>query len=510
MKGRRDLNYLIGVDLGTQGTKTTLMDENCNIVADDFEASRLIHPEVGAVEQDPEEMLGSILRTIRNVVQSSGIDPCDVAAIGLDGQMAGNMGIDCDGMAVTPYDSWLDTRCGKYRQPFLDYGEEKVISITGAPVTYAHGPKILWWKNERPDVYKKIHSFVLPAAYCIMRMCGLKGDDAFMDYSYIHFSGFADTKAKCWSNDLLSALEVDPAKMPRIVRPFDIVGKLTKEAAAQCGLVEGTPMAAGCGDTAATSLGAGITKSGLMFDVAGTASVLAFATNEYTPDTTHKTLMFANSVIEGLYTPMAYINGGGMCLKWMRDDVLGKAFTYDELNELAAKVPAGSENLLFLPHFSGRVCPNDTLTRGSYINLEWRHNKAHMYRAIMEGIAYEYGIYTDIFRALSKDLKLSRIVCIGGGSTSALFKQIKADVLGVPVSTIKLADTAALACGVIAGYGVGLYDDMAAQIDKLSVVHQTTQPNADLLQFYDKRKAIYADTFAALHGIYRQLSQLQN
>ena len=502
------MTYLIGVDLGTQGTKTSLMDDSLNIIGEAFEASRLIHPEAGAVEQDPEEMLGSILRTIRSVVEATGINPVNVAAIGIDGQMAGNMGIGRDGMAVTPYDSWLDTRCGKYRQPFLDYGEEQVISITGAPVTYAHGPKILWWKNERPDAYKKIHSFILPAAYCIMRMCGLKGDDAYMDYSYIHFSGFADTRSKCWSDELLGALDVDYSKMPRIVKPFDLVGRLTKEMSAQCGLIEGTPMVAGCGDTAATSLGAGITKSGLMFDVAGTASVLAFATEEYTPDTEHKTLIFANSVVEGLYTPMAYINGGGMCLKWMRDDVLNKAYTYDELNELAAKVPAGSENLLFLPHFSGRVCPNDTLTRGSYINLEWRHNKAHMYRAIMEGIAYEYGIYTDIFRALSKDLQLKRIICIGGGSASELFKQIKADVLGVPVSTIKLADTAPIACGVIAGYGVGLFDDMAAQIDKLSVIHQTTAPNEDLLQFYKKRQVIYADTFAALHGIYRHISEL--
>ena len=502
------MNYLIGVDLGTQGTKTTLLDENCNVVKEAFEASRLIYPEAGAVEQDPEEMLGSVLRTIRAVVETSGIDPGRVAAIGLDGQMAGVVGIDADGMDVTPYDSWLDTRCGKYRQPFLNFGEEKVISITGTPVTYAHGPKILWWKGEHPDIYKQIHSFVQPAVYCVMRMCGMTGDEAYIDYTYIHFAGFADTAAKEWSRELLDALDVDPAKMPRILRPFDVVGGLTKEMAAQCGLREGTPMVAGCGDTAATSFGAGITKSGLIFDIAGTASVLAFATKHYTPDTTHKTLLFANSVVEGLYTPMAYINGGGMCLKWLRDDILDKTYSYDELNEMAEQVPAGSENLLFLPHFSGRVCPNDTLTRGSYINLGWQHGKAHMYRAIMEGIAYEYGIYTDIILGLSKDLELSRIISVGGGSASAVFGQIKADVLGVPVSTINLADTATLACGVIAGYGVGLYDDMAAQIEKLSTIRSTIVPNPDLYDAYKKRQAIYASVFAELHEIYYQLSMI--
>jgi len=205
---------------------------------------------------------------------------------------------------------------------------------------------------------------------------------------------------------------------------------------------------------------------------------------------------------------MAYINGGGMCLKWLRDDILNKAYSYDELNKMAAEIPAGSENLLFLPHFSGRVCPNDTLTRGSYINLGWQHTKAHMYRAIMEGIAYEYGIYTDIIRNLSSDLKLERIISVGGGSNSHVFGQIKADVLGVPVSTIKLADTATLACAVIAGYGVGLYDDMVSQIERLSTIQSTITPNPNLYDKYKKLHSIYAGIFEDLHETYYKLAMI--
>jgi len=197
-----------------------------------------------------------------------------------------------------------------------------------------------------------------------------------------------------------------------------------------------------------------------------------------------------------------------MCLKWLRDDVLNKAYTYDQLNNQAAKIPPGSDNLLFVPHFSGRVCPNDALTRGSYINLSWNHGRAHMYRAILEGIAYEYGIYTDILRGLSKKLSLSRIISIGGGSASPVFGQIKADAIGVPVSTINLTDTATLACGIIAGFGVGLYDDMAKQIDKTTVLQRTVHPNLSLTDFYKKRQAIYADTFAALHGTYSRIAKL--
>jgi len=385
------------------------------------------------------------LRTISEVVKNSKIPPKDVAAVGMDGQMAGIMGIDKNGIAVTPYDSWLDTRCGKYRGHFLSYGEDTVIALTGAPVTYAHGPKILWWKHERPDIYKNIYRFVQPASYCAMRMCGLAGDDAFIDHTYLHFSGFADTSKKQWSKELLKELNVEPYKMPAIVKPYDIVGKLTDETAKLCGLLPGTPVVAGCGDTAASSLGAGITRDGLLFDVSGSASVLACAINKFSPDIKYKTMMCCPSVIDGLYSSMAYIGGGGMCIKWLRDDILHGAFSYGDLNAMAEKIAPGSGDLLFMPHFSGRVCPNDSLVRGSYVNLSWMHGTAHLYRAILEGIAYEYGIYSDIIKELSPSLVFERAINIGGGSRSGLFRQIKADVLNVPVSTINIADTAVAA-----------------------------------------------------------------
>ncbi|MCL2060161.1 MAG: FGGY family carbohydrate kinase [Oscillospiraceae bacterium] len=502
------MNYLIGVDIGTQGTKTTLRDEEGLLVQEAFEDSKLLHPEPQAVTQDPEEMLGSVIRTIGAVMEASSIPPGSVAGVGVSGQMAGVMGVGADGMAVTPYDSWLDTRCGKYRGPFLDFGEEKVISLTGTPVTYAHGPKILWWKNEHPDIYDKICKFVQPSAYCVMRLCGLRGEDAFIDHTFIHFSGFADTQKRQWSQELLDGMGVAAAKMPRILRPYDIAGRLTSAMAERCGLAPGTPFVAGCGDTAASSFGAGIISNGLLFDVSGTASVLACATDVYSPDLKNKTILYAASVIEGLYTPMAYINGGGMCLKWFRDDVLDKAKSFRELDEMADRVPAGSDDLIFLPHFTGRVCPNDALVRGSYLNLGWTHKAAHMYRSIMEGIAYEYGIYADVIRELAPSLVFERVIGIGGGSKSTIFNQIKADVLGVPISTIALADTASLGCCAIAGHGVGIYGDLTAPIRRSTDILSTVQPDPERHMFYQPRKHVYAQTFDALHSIYDSLQRL--
>jgi xylulokinase len=500
------MNYLIGVDLGTQATKASLCDERGAVIAEATEESNLIHPEPGAVEQDPEEMLSSVLNTIKAVLEKSGIQPSDVAGVGIDGQMAGILAVDRSGRAAIPYDSWLDTRCGKSRYAFLDFGEERTIELTGAPVTYAHGPKIVWWRDERPDAYKRIHKFTQPGSYCAMRMCGTPGDEAFVDHTYLHFSGFADTARKRWSDELVGGIGIDAEKLPRILRPWDKIGGVTQEMASRCGLRQGTPVVAGCGDTAASTFGAGITRSGLMIDVAGTASILACAVDVFAPDKKHKTIMFAPSVVEGLYTPMAYINGGGMCIKWFRDDVTGKKYSYRELDDMAGDVPPGSDNLIFMPHFSGRVCPNDTLVRGSYVNLTWKHGAAHMYRAIMEGIAYEYGIYSDIINELAPGQKYDVVIGVGGGSKSKIFTQIKADVLGIPFSRNREVDTAALACCAITGYGVGLYDSLTQLVS--TPTESVASPDAALKETYRARKEIYGDVFGALHGVYERLLSL--
>ncbi|MDR3210963.1 MAG: hypothetical protein LBU79_03495 [Planctomycetota bacterium] len=502
------MNHLIGIDLGTQGTKAVLQDENGCVLSEAFEASRLIHPEAGAVEQDPEEMLGSVLHCLRELTDKTGIPAGSVGGICLSGQMAGIMGVDRAGQAVIPYDSWLDTRCGSCREEILAQGEEAIISLTGAPVTYAHGPKIMWWKSRRPEAYQRIYKFVQPAAYVAMRLCGLPGDDAFIDHTYLHFSGFAETAKKRWSTDLLAALGVAEEKMPRIVKPYDRVGGLTQEISGQCGLAAGTVVVAGCGDTAASILGGGVTRSGLLLDVAGTAAVLACGADTFAPDVKHKTIMFPNSVLDGLFTPMAYINGGGMCLKWFRDDVLGGQMSYENLDQEAAAVPAGSEDLIFMPHFSGRVCPNDTLVRGSWINLGWKHGRGHLYRSILEGIAYEYGVYQDIIHELAPDLSFEHVTTVGGGSRSKLFSQIKADVLDTRISAINRVDSSLLACCNLAGFGAGLYQTPFSLIEKCSHPEWTLSPDRQRHAFYGPRKQVYAGIFPALHATYHQLQQL--
>ncbi|MBO4413879.1 MAG: xylulose kinase [Clostridia bacterium] len=472
--------YIIGIDIGTQGTKTVLYDVAGKSVDSAFEASNLIYPQNGAVEQDPDEIYGSVLRTVKSVIEKTRVDPSDIEAVGMDGQMAGMLGVDRDLNPTTPLDSWLDRRCEPYIDLVKNEAEEKVISLTGCPVTYAHGPKILRWKSEYSDVYGRTDKYVEPVTYAVLRLCGKKADEAYIDYTNLHFSGFADNEKLEWSDELLGLFGVEKSKMPEIVEPYRIIGMVTEEAARQCLLSPGTPVVAGCGDQAATSLGAGVVLPGECFDGAGTASVFSVCTTEYKPDVCKKTLLFPHHVLPGLYQPMAYISGGGLCLKWFRDSVLDGRCSYRELEEEADKIPPGSDGLFFIPHFNGRTCPNDPKVRGMFWGLGFTHGKGAIFKSIMESIAYEYRMYADILGIGD----IGAVIGTGGGSASPCFNRIKADVLGTEYRVTTRSDTATFGSALLAGYGVGIYGDLVSTAKRLTSVGAVYEQN-------EKKHAIY-------------------
>jgi xylulokinase len=503
--------YLIGVDIGTQGTKTALFTETGEHVVSAFEPSNLISPEPGTVEQDPEEIYQSVLNTIRAVIGKSGICPSEVGVIGIDGQMAGILGIDENYNAVTPYDSWLDIRCSKYVQFIKQRAEEKVISLTGCPVTYTHGPKVLWWKYERQQTYEKISKFVVPTAFVGGKLAGLKGKDAYIDYTQIHFSGFADVLNLQWSYELLDIFDVGAEKLPKIVKPWEIIGHLTKEAAACCGLVAGIPIIAGCGDQAATSLGAGISRPGIALDVAGTASVFACCVDQFKPDIKYKTLIYPRSIIENLWLPIAYINGGGLCMRWFKEQVAGSAempITYPELESLALHIPAGSNKLLFIPHFNGCVCPFIDNVKGSFLGLNLSHSREHMFKAVMESIGYEYSTYMGILDklGLGKDIKV--IHAVGGGSKSLVFDRIKCDILGLPYQLFKAMDCATLGSVITAGYAIGLYKNIAETADRMIEKTQKLLPDNEKREQYKSYVELYTQAIHALEETYQKMDRI--
>ena len=484
--------YVIGIDIGTQGTKAALFNEDMELLCTAFEESRLISPKPGTVWQEPEEIFSSCANTIKELLEKSGVSGADIAGIGIDGQMAGIMGIDESGEASTYFDSWLDMRCGRYMNEMRDRAGKRVIALSGGPVTYIHGPKILWWKNEQPEAYAKTAKFVLPQAYVVGKMTGLKAADAYFDYTHLHFSCFADTANKRWSQELLDTFDVSADKMPRIISPFDVVGKTTKEFAAIGGLAEGVPVVAGCGDTAASTFGSGMFRRNMVLDCAGTASVLCSVVDSYVPDTEFETLTMMRSPIDGLFLPLAYINGGGMCMRWFRDTLSGDpAASYKELDAEAQNVQPGSEGITFIPHFSGRVLPNNPFLKGSYLGMDFKHTRGHMFRSVMEAVAYEYKYYLSVLRKLYPSDSFDDMITIGGGAKSSLFNQIKADVMGVNVTTFEMGETALLGSAVIAGCGVGLLSDYEKPIERVMRKGDEFRPDRQAYEQY----VPYADNY---------------
>lgn len=489
---------LIGVDIGTQGTKTALFDGCGTCLASAFERSRLLRPADGAVEEDPERQVASVCRTIRACLRKARAGCAAVAAIGIDGQMAGIIGVGRDGRAVTPYDSWLDRRCAPFIATMQQAAGGEIISRTGGPPSFNHGPKILRWQREFPRVFRNIAAFVQPGGYAAMRLCGLPVKSAFIDKTYLHFSGFADNRRGRWDEALCRRFDVPVEKLPRIVDPHAVVGELAPAMARACGLRAGVPLIAGCGDTAASFLACGATQPGICVDVAGTASVFASTTSQFRSDRRHATLGWGQAATPGLWHPYAYINGGGMNLEWFRKE-FGGGLSFNALNRRASAVSPAADDPLFIPHLAGRVSPSQPHLRGAWAGLTWSHTTGHLYRAMLEAVALEYGLYLKVLRELDPALRPREIRVTGGGEKSALWNAIKADALGCRVVRIERADGAPLGAALLAGFGAGLFrslDEAAALWIKTGPV---TLPERRRRAHYAARLARYAGLLESIN-----------
>lgn len=507
-------NYLIGVDLGTSSTKSALYRTDGTLVADSTVEVPIYYPRPGVVEQENDDFYQTAAQTVRRCLQQSGIDPSEVMAIAFDSQMAGIGAVDEDFNPAIRFDSWLDMRC----QPYIEFINRQygdlVTRLTGTPPTCDHGPKIVWWKEEEPESYRRIAKFVTPSGYVAGKMAGLRGEDAFMDYTFIHFSGLSDAQSGAWSDELCQLLGVDKTKLPRIVEPWHPVGEVTEKAAANFGLAPGTIVGAGCGDTAASALGAGIVRAGMLFDVAGTASVLAGCTSTFVADRKNRALLTMRSVIPGLWNPLAYIAGGGIALRWFRDQFYNtlqgekQELTNDLYNEmiaLAAEIPPGADGLFFSPHLGGRVCPATPEMRGAWLGFSWGHTLGHFARSVLECVAYEYAYYLGILLDLIPNLDLLEARVVGGGARSPVWNGIKADVLGVAYQPLKGSEFGSWGSAMIAGKAAGAFDDLVSVADEHAVrAEAPIRPNPDNHETYKTFVAKYIqwqstlrDAFAA-------------
>ena len=483
----------VGCDLGTMGTKAAVVDEEGHILGQAFEEVALRTPAPGRVEQDLEEIERSAQRTIAEALAGSG-RAADVAGLAFSSQMSGIGAVDDDFRPAVHFDSWLDTRCAPYIAAMSEHAD-RVTELSGCPPTYSHGPKILWWRQERPADYARIARFVVPSAFVAARVCGLGVADAFIDRTTVHFSNLSDTEHCVWSQELLDAFGLDEGVLPRIVDPLDIVGKVTAAAAEATGLPAGTPVAAGAGDQAAASLGAGVVEAGQAFDSAGTASVFAICIDRFAPDLERQTVLASHSIVAGTYIALAFINGGGLALRWFRDQIARvgpDAAAYPALDAEAAAVEPGAGGLLWFPHIQGCVLPPEPNARGAFVGLTSGHTRGHLFRAILEGIAYEYALWAD--RAPGP---LTEARVLGGGARSSLWNRIKADVLGIDWLPAVRQECGVLGDALVAAAATGHVRDLAATAKAWQETGPPVHPDP-----------LRHERYRALREAYRELHRL--
>jgi xylulokinase len=502
--------YLIGVDLGTTMAKCAVYDITGQVVAESQREMEIRYPRSGEAEQDASAFYTISCALIRECIEQASLDAGEIGAVGVDSQMGGIMAIDRKFNPVTYYDTPLDCRsAGENRLMHEKYGD-LIIEKNGSISTY--GNKIIYWKKRAE--WRDIYRFVQPSGFVAGKLAGLSGDDAFIDESFLCFSGLSDLARSEWSDELCGKLGVDDRKLPRILKSDQIIGEVTREASTLTGLRPGTPICAGCGDQAAGLLGAGILSSGQMADVSGTACIFAAHVDRFTYDAKHRTVACMKSAFGSSYYLLSVVLGG-RTHKWFVDEFFpeerdrvvkegGDIYAY--LDDRAASLTPGSDGLIAIDYLQGRFFPPAPGIRGLFIGHTWAHNRYHFYRSILESIAYDHCITKEIIQELVPELDLKAVTAIGSGANSTFWMQLKADVLQVPYQNLYRSDLSTLGAALLAGYAAGYFDDIEKAVKGIVKTKVKVNPVPGEDDKYRKFIGIYRELFGALKGIYEEIS----
>ena len=509
--------YLIGIDVGSSFTKSSIYDTGGSSLGATKRDTHPTQPNAGVAEYDPETILQAVLESLRELVDKTSISPGDVAAICLDGMQSGALGVGADGDPTTPYTTTLDQRFTPYLNSVLDQHHDLIRSQTGSgQPTIA--PKIMWIRNEFPDVYKRTSKFTTISSYLLAKLAGLSTEEIFIDITYLWVTGLSSTQQYTWSQDLCRVMNIPMEKLPRIVKSSDIIGRLSPVMAEVAGLTAGTPIVAGMADQVAGFIGAGITQPNRMADNAGTYPVIALCTDSFKPDMKNRMAEVLPSPIPGYWNPVSYIIGGGLTHHWFQETfalpgelpggTTDNASLYHVLDERAAALPPGSEKLLFIPHLGGRACPNNTDYRGSWFGFSWLSIMQEGRLFLFAAIAYDQYIMYQSFEESYPEAAVQEIIAYGGGSQSVLWNQIKADVMGLPYVCLSRDDVAAVGNAILAGYALGIFGDMTITSELFIKRSTRYEPDPIVHELYRQYTAYYGDLLKQTAPAFAELAAL--
>jgi xylulokinase len=502
--GRMTSGCILAHDLGTTGNKATLFDLSGSSLASTFRGYQTDYPHPNWAEQDAADWWHAVSESTRELLAASGLAARDVAVVSFSGMMNGALPIDGSGQPLRPAIIWADQRATAEAE-FLarTWGAEEVYHRTGhRPGASYTAAKVLWIQRHQPDIYARAHQILQAKDYVAYKLSGVFATD----YSDASSTNLFDLERRDWALDMIEALGLDPGKLPPALPSTTAIGHVTAEAAAETGLMAGTPVVIGGGDGACATVGAGSVHPGEAYNYIGSSSWIAVTAEKPLHDPQMRTFTFSHLDPE-LYFPTGTMQSAGGSFDWLERLLRGedKDKLHDELEIAAAGAPAGARGLLFLPYLIGERSPHwNPLARGAFVGLSMAHGRPEMARAVLEGVALNLKLILDAFQDQGAGIQAMRL--IGGGARSALWRQILADVYGLPIlRPALLAEATSLGAAIAGGVGVGLFPGFGVA-HELVQVSEGEQPDPTHSQRYAALYDLFQRTYSLLEPIFEELA----
>jgi xylulokinase len=493
----------LGIDVGTGGTRAVLIETDGRITASATgEHAPFASPQTGWAEQDPRDWWRAATLAVREVLSKTGIAPEEISAVGFSGQMHGAVLLDKHDEVLRPSIIWCDQRTSDQCIAITkQVGAARLIELTCNPaLTGFTLPKLLWVREFEPEAWQQVASVLLPKDYVRLRLTGDKATDVADASGTLLF----DVTNRRWSEPMLAAAEINEGLMPRVYESPEITGVVSAAGAEATGLRAGTPVVAGGGDQSAGAVGMGIVRPGAVSATIGTSGVVFAASDKPALDPHGRVHTFCHAV-PGRWHVMGVTQGAGLSLRWFRDQFGAHADDgrdpYERLTEEAAAAPPGANGLLWTPYLMGERTPHlDPQARAALVGLTASHTRAHVVRAILEGVAFSLRDTREIFREM--DVPVNEIKLGGGGARSTLWRQIQADVYRQPVKIVEAEEGAAYGAALLAGVGAGAWPSVDEACDSVVRVKAEVEPDRENAEMMERQYQLFRRIYPALRSLH--------
>jgi len=499
------VNYLLGLDIGTSGTKALLISVEGKVISTKSASYPLTSLHPGWAEQSPNDWWEASEKVIKDIISENLIEPNRIKGISLSGQMNSPVFLDKKNEVIRPSILWNDTRTSKQCEEIYDKvgGLDKLISYAyNSALNSYTAPKILWVKENEPENYKKIKCILLPKDYVRYKLT----NELFTDASDAAGTLLFDVVEKKWSSYLLEKLEIDRNILPPVLNSFDIAGKITKNIADKTGLRLGTPVVAGGADNTCGAVGSGIIEEGRAMMSLGSSGIVVVQTDHPVADQEGRITLFNHACANSWYILGAVLSAG-ISYEWLKKKLFNNGLDFAQLDSLAESIKPGSAGLIFLPYLYGDRTPHiDANARGVFFGISAKHNQGHFIRSVLEGVVFSLKDSFELFK--EKNLKVKEIRLIGGGAKSKVWQQISADILGKELNLLNIEEGPAFGAALIAGVGVGAYNSFSEAVNGIIKVKKTIVPKMQNTEKYNNYYQLYKKLYHSLKDNFKELHDL--